>query len=59
LAKDPAEQTNLSEQNPEKVKEMKALAETLLKDIEKNSIQLGGPPIPRPLSPKRAQWLKY
>jgi arylsulfatase A len=57
LAKDPVEQHNLSEQHPDKVKEMKALAETLLKEIEKNSIPLGGPPDPRKKSPKRGQWI--
>lgn len=57
LVKDPAEQNNLSEQYPDKVKDMKALAETLLKDIEENSIPLGGPPDPRKKSPKRGQWI--
>jgi arylsulfatase A-like enzyme len=59
LAKDPTEQTNLSEQNPEKVKEMKVLAEKLLKEIEENSIPLGGPQNPRNTPPKRGHWLKY
>jgi len=59
LSKDPAEETNLSEQNPEKVKEMKVLAEKLLKEIEKNSIPLGGPQNPRNTPPKRGHWLKY
>jgi hypothetical protein len=36
---------------------MKALAETLLKDIEENSIPLGGPPDLRKKSPKRGQWI--
>jgi arylsulfatase A-like enzyme len=58
LTKDPAEQTNLSEQHPEKVKEMKALADKLLTEIEENAISLGGPPNPRKTPPKRGQWLK-
>jgi len=58
LTKDPAEQTNLSEQYPEKVKEMKALADKLLTEIEENAISLGGPPNPRKTLPKRGQWLK-
>ncbi len=58
LAKDPAEQTNLSDQRPEKVKEMKALAEKLLTEIEENAISLGGPPNPRKATKKRGQWLK-
>jgi arylsulfatase A len=57
LAKDPAEQDNLSEQHPDKVQDMKTLAEKLLKDIEENSIPLGGPPDPRKKSPKRGQWV--
>ena len=57
LAKDPAEQDNLSEQHPDKVKEMKTLAEKLLKEIEENSIPLGGPSDPRKKSPKRGQWI--
>ncbi len=58
LTKDPAEQTNVSEQHPEKVKEMKALADKLLTEIEENAISLGGPPNPRKTPPKRGQWLK-
>ena len=58
LAKDPAEQTNLSEQYPDKVKEMKDLADKLLTEIEENAISLGGPPNPRKTTPKRGQWLK-
>ena len=44
LSKDPAEQKNLSAQHPDKVKEMKILAGNLLKEIEGNTIPLGGPP---------------
>jgi arylsulfatase A-like enzyme len=44
LAEDPAEQTNLSDKYPEKVKEMRALAEKRLAEIEENVIPLGGPP---------------
>ena len=40
LAKDPTEQTNLSDQHPDKVKEMKALADKLLAEIEKNTLSL-------------------
>ena len=58
LAKDPTEQTNLSEQHPDKVKEMRELALKLLEEIEKNALSLGGSPNPRKTSPKRGQWLK-
>ncbi len=58
LTKDPAEQTNLSDQHPDRVKEMKALAEKLLTEIEENAIPLGGPPNPRKATKKRGQWLK-
>jgi len=58
LAKDPAEQTNLSAEHPEKVKEMKALAEKQLADIEANAIPLGGPPSSRPAKKRRAMWLR-
>jgi len=58
LSKDPAEQKNLSARHPDKVKEMKELAEKLLTEIEKNAISLGGPPNPRKTTPKRGQWLK-
>jgi arylsulfatase A len=58
LAKDPTEQTNLSDQHPDKVKEMKALADELLTDIEENAISLGGPPNTRKSPPKRGQWFK-
>ena len=58
LAKDPTEQTNLSDQHPDKVKEMKALADKLLAEIEKNALSLGGPPNNRKSPPKRGQWLK-
>jgi hypothetical protein len=44
LAGDPAEQTNLSDKHPEKVKELKALAERQLAEIEENAIPIGGPP---------------
>ena len=58
LSKDPTEQSNLSEQHPDKVKEMKALADKLLAEIEKNALSLGGPPNTRKSSPKRGHWLK-
>jgi len=44
LTNDPAERTNLAQDHPEKVKAMRSLAETLVADIEANSIPLGGPP---------------
>jgi arylsulfatase A-like enzyme len=58
LSKDPTEKYNLSEQHPDKVKEMKALADKLLAEIEKNALSLGGPPNTRKSSPKRGHWLK-
>jgi arylsulfatase A len=59
LAKDPAEEKDLAAEYPGKVKNMKTLAEKLLKDIEENSIPLGGPQNPRNTPPKRGHWLKY
>jgi len=47
LTNDPAERTNLAQDQPEKVKAMRRLAETLAADIEANSIPLGGPPSSR------------
>ena len=47
LANDPAERTNLAQDHPEKVKAMRRLAESLVTDIEANSIPLGGPPSSR------------
>jgi len=44
LTNDPAEETNLAEDHPERVKAMRRLAETLAADVEANSIPLGGPP---------------
>ena len=58
LSKDPAEQENLSARHPNKVKEMKTLARNLLRDIEKNTIPLGGPPIQQKGAKKRSLWLK-
>jgi hypothetical protein len=58
LSKDPAEQENLSGRHPDKVKEMKNLARNLLRDIEKNTIPLGGPPIQQKGAKKRSLWLK-
>jgi len=57
LSKDPAEQKNLSAQHPDKVKEMKILAGNLLKEIEGNTIPLGGPPIQQKEA-KESRWLK-
>ena len=58
LSKDPAEQKNLSAQHQDKVKEMKILAGNLLKEIEGNTIPLGGPPIQQKGTKKEARWLK-
>ena len=58
LSKDPAEQKNLSARHPDKVKEMKTLAGNLLKEIEENTIPLGGPPIQQKGAKKRSLWLK-
>ena len=58
LSKDPAEQKNLSAQHPDKVKEMKTLAGNLLKEIEENTIPLGGPSIQQKGAKKEARWLK-
>ena len=58
LSKDPAEQENLSGRHPDKVKEMKNLARNLLKEIEENTIPLGGPPIQQKGAKKRSLWLK-
>ena len=57
LSKDPAEQKNLSAQHPDKVKEMRILAGNLLKEIEGNTIPLGGPPIQQKEA-KESRWLK-
>ena len=57
LSKDPAEAKDLAAEYPGKVKNMKTLAEKLLKDIEENSIPLGGPADPRKKTPKRGQWI--
>ncbi len=57
LSKDPAEEKDLAAEYPGKVKNMKTLAEKLLKDIEENSTPLGGPPDTRKKSPKRGQWI--
>ena len=57
LSTDPAEEKDLASEHPEKVKDMKALAEKLLSEIEENSISLGGPPDTRKKSSKRGQWL--
>jgi len=58
LSKDPAEQKNLSARHPDKVKEMKTLAGNLLKEIEENTIHLGGPPIQQKGAKKGSRWLK-
>ena len=58
LSKDPAEQDNLSDRHPEKVKEMKELAQKLLDEIEANAMSLGGPPNPRKGPPKKGHWFK-
>jgi arylsulfatase len=58
LSRDPAEQNNLSTQHPDKVQEMKTLAGNLLKEIEENTIPLGGPPIQQKGAKKESRWLK-
>ena len=58
LSKDPAEEKDLASEYPEKVKDMKGLAEKLLSEIEENSISLGGPTSPRKQNTKGAFWLK-
>ena len=58
LSKDPTEEKNLASEHPEKVKDMKALAEKLLSEIEKNSISIGGPATPKKQNKKGAFWLK-
>ncbi len=58
LSRDPAEQNNLSARYPDKVKEMKTLAGNLLKEIEENTIPLGGPSIQQKGAKKESRWLK-
>ena len=58
LSKDPAEEKDLSAEHPDKVKEMLALARTRLKDIEQNTIELGGPPVAKKAARKGSRWLK-
>ena len=58
LSKDPAKEKDLASEYPEKVKDMKGLAEKLLSEIEENSISLGGPASPRKQNKKGAFWLK-
>ena len=58
LSKDPAEEKDLSAEHPDKVKEMLALARTRLKDIEQNTIDLGGPPVTKKAARKGSRWLK-
>ena len=58
LNKDPSEKYNLSNQFPEKVKSMKAIAKKLLLEIEQNSISLGGGISSKKTKNKRGLWLK-
>ena len=58
LSMDPAEEKDLSAEHPDKVKEMLALARTRLKDIEQNTIDLGGPPVAKKAARKGSRWLK-
>jgi arylsulfatase A len=58
LNKDPSEKNNLSNQFPEKVKSMKAIAKKLLLEIEQNSISLGGGISSKKTKNKRGHWLK-
>jgi arylsulfatase A len=48
LKKDPAEQTNLAQDHPDRVKTMQKLAKKLVADIEANTIPLGGPHLNQP-----------
>jgi arylsulfatase A len=56
LSTDPGEEKDLASEHPEKVKDMKALAEKLLSEIEENSMPLGGPA--RKGERKTGHWLK-
>ena len=58
LSKDPAEEKDLSAEHPDKVKEMLVLARTRFKDIEQNTIDLGGPPVAKKAARKGSRWLK-
>jgi len=56
LKEDTEEKNDLSEKFPEKVKEMKVLAEKILKDIKENSLPMGGPELKKGKE-KKAAWL--
>ncbi len=58
LSKDPAEEHNLANKYPEKVKAMMATLERKLTEIEANRIQLGGRPIDKPATRKRGKWME-
>ena len=45
LSKDPAENVDRSKEFPERVKSMLALARELLKGLEQDRVQLGGPQV--------------
>ena len=56
LSTDIAEEKNLNEKHPEKVKEMLELARTRLAEIEANHLTLGGDPQKYPKA-KEPKWL--
>ena len=56
LVDDPEEQTNQSDQHPQRVQAMQALARKRLADIRTNTLPLGGPPV-RAQKPKQPAWL--
>jgi arylsulfatase A-like enzyme len=58
LAGDPAEEKNLAEAHPDRVKKMHALALEQIIDIEEHALALGGPPNKRNNQEKRGAWLK-
>jgi arylsulfatase A len=56
ITDDPTEMKNVSSQQPERVKEMLALAKKQIAEIEENSIALGGPAAK--IKKKESAWLK-
>ncbi len=58
LREDTAEQTNLSDKHPQKVRDMKELARQRLADIQSNAVPLGGPADDRKPDQRRSLWLE-
>ena len=58
LSEDPAEENNLAEKYPEKVKTMMASLQKQLIEIEANRIELGGRPLEKPFNKKRGKWME-